>query len=142
MVHIPAEAIDDASRITVKVYPCLFSQVVEGLDKLFQVSYGCFGQTTAVTWPNVLALDYLMSTKQVTPEIEMTARQYINQGYQRLLTFECSTGGFDLSGEDMASRYPLPTGSRPNTRSRYRRRHQRLMTTITLTSGMRKSRWC
>jgi len=98
VINIPPDAIDDASRIMVKVYPCLFSQVVEGLDKLFKVPYGCFGQTTAVTWPNVLALDYMMTTKQLTPEIEMKAQGYINLGYQRLLTFECQGGGFDLFG--------------------------------------------
>jgi hypothetical protein len=40
VLHIPPNAIDGASRIMVKVYPGIFSQVVEGLDKLFQVPYG------------------------------------------------------------------------------------------------------
>jgi len=31
----------------------------------------------------------------VTTEIEMTAVQYINTGYQRILTFECKDGGFN-----------------------------------------------
>jgi len=40
VVHIPSDAIDGASRLLVKVYPGIFSQVVEGLDKLFKVPYG------------------------------------------------------------------------------------------------------
>ena len=37
-------------------------------------------------------------TKQVTPEIQLKAEQYINLGYQRLLTFEVPGGGFDWYG--------------------------------------------
>ncbi|MGA1796359.1 MAG: MG2 domain-containing protein [bacterium] len=40
VIHIPSDAIDGASSILVKVYPGIFSQVVEGLDKLFKVPYG------------------------------------------------------------------------------------------------------
>jgi len=100
VVPIPAEAIDNASKILVKIYPGIFSQVLEGLDNMFKVPYGCFTQSTTVTWPNVLALDYMISSNQLTPEIEMKARQYINQGYQRLLTFECPNGGFSWYGKD------------------------------------------
>jgi len=31
----------------------------------------------------------------VTPEIEMKAIEYVNTGYQRILTFECKDGGFN-----------------------------------------------
>ncbi|MEW5802816.1 MAG: hypothetical protein AB1847_12015 [bacterium] len=55
-----------------------------------------------MTWPNVLVLDYMKSTNQLTPEIEMKAQQYINLGYQRLLTFECQGGGFDWYGKGPA----------------------------------------
>ena len=48
-----------------------------------------------MTWPNVLATRYMMATDTLTPEIELTARQYLNQGYQRVLTFECDGGGFN-----------------------------------------------
>jgi uncharacterized protein YfaS (alpha-2-macroglobulin family) len=40
ILHIPIEAIDGASRILVKIYPGIFSQVVEGLEKLFKVPFG------------------------------------------------------------------------------------------------------
>jgi len=49
-----------------------------------------------------LALDYLKSTKQLIPEIEIKARKYINAGYQRLLTFEVPGGGFDWFGRSPA----------------------------------------
>jgi len=52
-----------------------------------------------VTYPNVLVLDYLKSTDQATPEMQLQAEQYIVEGYQRLLTFEVPGGGFSLFGE-------------------------------------------
>jgi len=43
-------------------------------------------------------LDYIKSTKQATPELQMTAERFISLGYQRLLTFEAIDGGFCLHG--------------------------------------------
>jgi len=56
-----------------------------------------------VTFPNVLVLNYLKQTKQIAPEIQMKAENYIALGYQRLLTFETAGGGFSLYGRPPAS---------------------------------------
>ena len=98
-VTIPKEAIPDASTVLVKIYPGLFSQAVEGLDALLRMPFGCFEQTSSVTYPNVLVLDYLKSTKQAKPELQMKAEQYINVGYQRLVSFEVKGGGFSWFGD-------------------------------------------
>ena len=103
-VEIPKEAIPGASKILVTIYPGLFSQVVEGLDKIFRMPGGCFEQTSATTYPNVLVLDYLRRTNKITPELEMKAETYINNGYQRLLTFEVSGGGFSWFGDAPANK--------------------------------------
>ncbi len=94
-VHIPEQAIDGASRIFVKVYPGLMSQAVEGLDSLLRIPSGCFEQTTTTAWPNIMVLNYMQAAGQLTPEIELKARDYVNQSYQRILTFECPSGGFN-----------------------------------------------
>ena len=82
-----------------KIYPGLLSQAVEGLDSLLRMPYGCFEQTSSVTYPNVLVLDYLKTTKQAKPDVQMKAEQYINVGYQRLLSFEVPGGGFSWFGD-------------------------------------------
>lgn len=51
----------------------------------------------------MLALDYLRRSRKTTPEIEMRAVEFINVGYQRLLTFEVSGGGFDWYGNPPAN---------------------------------------
>lgn len=101
---VPAEAIPGTQTLLVKIYPGIFSQVVEGLDSILRMPNGCFEQTSSSTYPNVLVLDYLKTTNQLAPETQMKAEEYINLGYQRLTTFEVSGGGFSLFGETPADR--------------------------------------
>jgi len=101
---IPAEAIKGASKILVTIYPGILSQVVEGLDKIFQMPFGCFEQTSSTTYPNVLVMDYLKKIKKITPEIQMKAEGYINTGYQRLVSYEVPGGGFSWFGDAPANK--------------------------------------
>jgi CD109 antigen len=103
-VGVPATAIPGTGRLLVRVYPGVVSQVLEGLEGLLQTPYGCFEQTSSVTYPNVMVLDYLKATGQAAPRIQLQAEQLINLGYQRLLTFEVrgEPGGFSLFGDPPA----------------------------------------
>ena len=100
--HVPTNAIPNSASLLLKIYPSTFSEVVEGLENIFKKPYGCFEQTSSVTYPNVMALQYMKRTKQITPEIEVKARKFISAGYQRLLTFEVKGGGFDWFGDPPA----------------------------------------
>jgi uncharacterized protein YfaS (alpha-2-macroglobulin family) len=103
-VNIPAQAIPGTQAITVKIYPGIVSQVVEGLDSILRMPNGCFEQTSSSAYPNALVLDYLQQTRQASPEVQMKAEEYINLGYQRLTTFEVPGGGFSLFGRAPADR--------------------------------------
>ncbi len=99
-IMIPEETIPGTQRLTVKIYPGILSQVVEGLESILRMPNGCFEQTSSTTYPNVLVLDYLKFTDQAAPEVQFKAEEYINLGYQRLTTFEVSgSGGFSLFGD-------------------------------------------
>ncbi len=102
--EVPERAIEGSVSAFVKIYPSSFSQLVEGLDAIFQMPFGCFEQTSSTTYPNVLALDYLRRTNKSVPAVEAKARQYIHLGYQRLLSFEIAGGGFDWFGRPPANR--------------------------------------
>jgi len=102
--NIPLDSIAGASNVLVKVYPGIFSQLVEGMDSIFQMPYGCFEQTSSTTYPNVLALDYMKRTQQGSPETYMKAEGYINTGYQRLLSYEVDGGGFSWFGDPPANK--------------------------------------
>jgi len=103
-LDFPAASIPDASKIFVRLYPGPLSQVVEGMDSLLRMPYGCFEQTSSSTYPNVLALDYMKRTNKLTPEVHAKAEGYIANGYQRLLTFEVPGGGFSWFGQAPANK--------------------------------------
>lgn len=99
VVGFPNDAIAGASGLWVKLYPGTFSTIVEGLDGILRMPSGCFEQTSSTTYPNVLVLDYLKKMKRTNPELQLKAEQYINVGYQRLVTFEVPGGGFSWFGQ-------------------------------------------
>ncbi|MHC4800252.1 MAG: alpha-2-macroglobulin family protein, partial [Planctomycetota bacterium] len=103
-ITIPESAIDDASKIFVKIYPGVLSQIAEGLEKMLRMPFGCFEQTSSVTYPNILVLDYMKSTGKITPELQMKAEGFINAGYQRLVSYEVPGGGFEWFGKAPAHR--------------------------------------
>ncbi|MDP8256028.1 MAG: alpha-2-macroglobulin family protein, partial [Candidatus Alcyoniella australis] len=101
-VKIPQQAVDGGSKIYIKLHPGVMSQIVEGLDGILQMPFGCFEQTSSVTYPNVMVLQYLEAIGQLNPEISIKAEGFINSGYQRLLTYEVPGGGFEWFGKDPA----------------------------------------
>ena len=97
-IIIPGIAIPDASKILVKVYPGVISQVMEGMEGMLRMPNGCLEQTSSSAYPNVLVVDYMKKSKTGSPAVLMKAEQFLNVGYQRLLTFERPGGGFDWWG--------------------------------------------
>ncbi len=104
IIRFPESAIPDASKIFVRLYPGPLSQVIEGMDSILRMPFGCFEQTSSSTYPNVLALDYMKRTRKLTPEIHAKAEGFIATGYQRLLTFEVPGGGFSWFGNAPANK--------------------------------------
>ncbi|MEZ4710556.1 MAG: alpha-2-macroglobulin family protein [Caldilineaceae bacterium] len=99
-VDVPPSALAETASVTVRFFPGIESELLQGLDGMLQEPYGCFEQTSSTTYPNVLILDYLQSSDQINPAIQMRAETFINLGYQRLLGFEVPgyRGGFSLFG--------------------------------------------
>jgi len=103
-LNFPADSIADASAVLVRLYPGPLSQVIEGMDSILRMPFGCFEQTSSATYPNVLALDYMKRTGKLTPEVHAKAEGFIANGYQRLLTFEVPGGGFSWFGQAPANK--------------------------------------
>src|SRR3954470_8062954 len=55
-------------------------------------------QTSSAAYPNILAVDYVKKARVASPQLLMKAEQFLNVGYQKLLTFERPGGGFDWWG--------------------------------------------
>src|SRR5215510_250446 len=83
-------------------------------------------QTSSAAYPNILVVDYVKKARVASHEILMKAENFLNVGYQKLLTFERPGGGFDWWGNgeplvwlsayglqefnDMAKVYPIDRG--------------------------------
>src|SRR5262249_2907285 len=102
-LRVPDDTIEGSVYAEVKLYPSRFSQLVEGMDGIFQMPYGCFEQTSSTTYPNILALQYLKQSGTVAEKVRKKAEQYIHLGYQRLVSFEVPGGGFDWYGRPPAN---------------------------------------
>lgn len=103
-VDVPEGAIEAASVTQLKLYPGMFSQVVDGLENMLHMPSGCFEQTSSTTYPNILVLRYLRDTKKSKPELEATALRYLQAGWQRLVTYEVPGGGFSWFGDAPANK--------------------------------------
>src|SRR5262245_35044590 len=84
-------------------------------------------QTSSAAYPNILAVEYVKKARVANAaKVLMTAENYLNVGYQKLLTFERPGGGFDWWGNgeplvwlsayglqefyDMSKVYPIDKG--------------------------------
>ena len=103
-ITIPNGSVEGAQKILVRVYPGVFSQIVDGLDSMLQMPSGCFEQTSSTTYPNILIVQYMKETEQINPELQLKAEGFINAGYQRLLTYEVQGGGFSWFGDPPANK--------------------------------------
>jgi uncharacterized protein YfaS (alpha-2-macroglobulin family) len=99
-IVIPEKAIPGASRLIVRIAPSILGQLLDGVEGLLQLPHGCFEQTSACVYPNLLVLDYLRKSERGSAEVLRRAENYLNLGYQRLLTFQRPGGGFDWWGND------------------------------------------
>jgi uncharacterized protein YfaS (alpha-2-macroglobulin family) len=102
-VALPSDAVPGATHAELRLYPSTFSAVMDGLENVLRMPSGCFEQTSSTTYPNALVLRYLRDQKKGSPELLARAESYLTTGYQRLLTFEVHTGGFEWFGRAPAN---------------------------------------
>ena len=102
-LEVPGGAIPHASTLQIKLYPGMFSQVVDGLEGMLRMPSGCFEQTSSSTYPNILVLRYLRDAKKSKPELEAKALRFLQAGWQRLVTYEVKGGGFSWFGSPPAN---------------------------------------
>ncbi len=104
-LEVPDNAIPGTVRATLNLHRGPLTQMIEGLDSMLQEPHGCFEQTSSSTYPNIMILRYLKAHEVNNPQALARAKQFIEQGYQRLLTFEVNgpSGSFSLFGQAPAS---------------------------------------
>lgn len=98
-LHIPGDTVEGGATVELILTPGFAAEAVQGVDSLLQEPNGCFEQTTSTAWPNTLVAHYLDMTGQMTDDKREEIVALVTRGYQRLLTFESPTGGFNWWGD-------------------------------------------
>jgi hypothetical protein len=98
---IPSSAIPGSLSAELKIYPNLFAHVVEGVEGIMKRPYGCAEQTISSTYPSLYVLRHYRragATDAQLPPVAAKAREYLRQGYERLLSYHAPDGGFTYWG--------------------------------------------
>ncbi|WP_179009357.1 TonB-dependent receptor plug domain-containing protein [Winogradskyella forsetii] len=91
-------AVENTITTEFNIYTDVVGDVMNGIEALIRQPYGCFEQTSSSTYPNIMVLKYLKEAGKSNPEIESKALDFIIKGYERLISFETSQGGFEWFG--------------------------------------------
>lgn len=98
-IDIPKVALPDSTRIGITCVGDLLGGTIQNLQHLIRLPYGCGEQNMLNFVPNIVVLNYLKSTHQLTDEIEAKAKRYMEVGYQRELSYKHKDGSFSAFGE-------------------------------------------
>ncbi|XP_069505312.1 C3 and PZP-like alpha-2-macroglobulin domain-containing protein 8 isoform X2 [Ambystoma mexicanum] len=96
---VPQNVIPGSERATASIIGDVMGPTLNNLDNLLRLPFGCGEQNMIHFAPNVFVLKYLQKTKQLCPEIEGEAIDYLLQGYQRQLTYKRQDGSYSAFGE-------------------------------------------
>ncbi len=95
---IGANAITGSIQGSVKMYPSLLARILESIEAVLERPHGCGEQTISSTYPNLLLLRALNEAGLVDEPLSTRARKNLLAGYQRLLRYQDSDGGFTYWG--------------------------------------------
>ncbi|MBX3243758.1 MAG: carboxypeptidase regulatory-like domain-containing protein [Acidobacteria bacterium] len=98
-VNFPANTLPHSHAAELKIYPNLMAHVAEAVEGLLQRPYGCGEQTISSTYPNLMILKFNSGErKRMSSEAERQARKNLQDGYDRLIGYQASSGGFTYWG--------------------------------------------
>lgn len=98
-IDFPDTALPDSHRIEISCVGDLLGGTIKNLQQLIRLPYGCGEQNMLNFVPNIVVLNYLKNTLQLTDEIEAKAKKFMEIGYQRELSYKHKDGSFSAFGE-------------------------------------------
>jgi uncharacterized protein YfaS (alpha-2-macroglobulin family) len=96
-LSLPASLVPNSARAELKIYPNLMAHVAESVEAIMARPYGCGEQTISSTYPSLLLVRNYKKVGQDSP-LRAKAERYLRDGYQRLLNYRDSSGGFTYWG--------------------------------------------
>ncbi|XP_033634885.1 uncharacterized protein LOC117296122 isoform X1 [Asterias rubens] len=95
---LPNNVVKDSQQAKITLTGDLMGPTLSNLDKLLQVPTGCGEQNMLGMVPNILVMQYLESTEQLTPNVADKAKSNIKTGYQRELNYRRNDNSYSAFG--------------------------------------------
>lgn len=100
-IEIPPDLVAASVKSDLALYPTPLANMTQALEALIQSPSGCFEQTSSTCYPLIMAQQYFMSHQGVDPKLIERSRTLLDEGYNRLIGFECkTTKGYEWFGAD------------------------------------------
>ncbi|KAG8444900.1 hypothetical protein GDO86_009888 [Hymenochirus boettgeri] len=96
----PSEVVQGSEQAYVTVIGNFLGTSIQNLESLIRLPYGCGEQNMILLAPEIFALQYLSATNQLTENIKTKAINFMEQGYQRELTYKRNDNSFSAFGNN------------------------------------------
>lgn len=97
---VPDNVENGSQRVTAQVYTSPAATMEAALNALLRQPHGCFEQTSSTNYPLVMAQQYFMSHAGCDPQTIARAQSLLDEGYQKLVSFQCEKKGYEWFGKD------------------------------------------
>ncbi|XP_066457057.1 alpha-2-macroglobulin-like isoform X2 [Eleutherodactylus coqui] len=98
-LKVPGNILEDSARAHITMLGDLMGSAMQNLDRLLAMPYGCGEQNMVLFAPNIYILQYLEKTHQLNNDIESKAKNFLESGYQRQLTYKRDDGSYSAFGK-------------------------------------------
>ncbi|XP_031828991.1 thioester-containing protein 1 allele R1 isoform X2 [Nomia melanderi] len=102
-IDIPKNAVQGSEHIEISAVGDILGPSILNLANLIRMPSGCGEQNMLNFVPNIMILNYLKNTNQLTQAVQGKALRYMEIGYQRELTYRHDDGSFSAFGSSDTS---------------------------------------
>ncbi|GFG28314.1 hypothetical protein Cfor_11328, partial [Coptotermes formosanus] len=97
-LDIPQNIVSGSEMVEVAAVGDVLGPSIPNLANLIKMPFGCGEQNMLNFVPNIVVIEYLKNTNQLTQAIEGKALRYMETGYQQELTYRHPDGSFSAFG--------------------------------------------
>jgi hypothetical protein len=93
------------SDVIISILPSLEVAIIDGMESLAEYPHGCCEQTVASTLPNLIVHGYLKAAGKLTDAMGAKLVKNMQAGFDRLMGYHNSDGGFSYWGHESTPFY-------------------------------------
>ncbi len=95
---VPASVVPGSMATAITVYSSPMANLTDAVAALIRQPNGCFEQTSSSNYPLAMAQMYFLNHQGVDPKLVADSKVLLDDGYHRLVGFECKDKGYEWFG--------------------------------------------